>query len=193
MTQTIGLLLAAGAGRRMGIPKALVTGDEGVPWVVSAARSLAAGGCSEVVVVIGAASDKVRTFLSTEPVSIVEVSDWEAGMGASLRAGLEEIAARDADTVLVHLVDVPDVGSAVVRRILEHADPAGLVRASYSQGPGHPVLLGRNYWLAIAEECSGNRGARDYLARHEVTNIDCSDLATGRDIDELSAFISKLE
>ena len=106
MTHTIGLLLAAGAGRRMGMPKALVEGSDGVPWVVSAARTLAVGGCAETVVVIGAASAQVRLLLEAEPVTIVEATDWEAGMGSSLRAGLNAIADHRADAALVHLVDL---------------------------------------------------------------------------------------
>lgn len=187
MTAAIGLLLAAGAGRRMGMPKALVEGTDGLPWAVSAARTLAAGGCAEVVVVIGAAAPIVRALLVTESVTIVEAADWNEGMGASLRAGLAAIATRDADAVLVHLVDLPDVGAAVIRRMLGHAAPGILARASYGSTPGgvpgHPVLLGRDHWAAIAAECSGDKGARDYLARHDLLTVDCSDLATGVDID----------
>ena len=191
MTDAIGLLLAAGAGRRMGLPKALVEGADGLPWAVSAARTLAAGGCTEVVVVIGAAAPIVRALLAAEPVTFIEAADWNEGMGASLRAGLDAIAERDAVAALVHLVDLPDVGADVIRRVLRHAEPGILARASYGStpgstpgsAPGHPVLLGRDHWAAIAAECSGDTGARDYLARHDVLEVDCSDLATGADID----------
>jgi CTP:molybdopterin cytidylyltransferase MocA len=44
-----GLLLAAGAGRRMGMPKALV-GD----WLARSVGVLRDGGCSGVTVVLGA-------------------------------------------------------------------------------------------------------------------------------------------
>ncbi|TAM71170.1 MAG: nucleotidyltransferase family protein [Microbacteriaceae bacterium] len=190
MTDAIGLLLAAGAGRRMGLPKALVQGADGLPWAVSAARTLATGGCAEVVVVIGAAAPIVRASLADEPVTVVEATDWNEGMGASLRAGLRAIAARDAAAALVHLVDLPDVGPEVVRRVLAHAAPSILARACYSsrsdiagRTPGHPVLLGKDHWAAIAAEGSGDKGARAYLARHDMLELDCSDLATGADID----------
>lgn len=208
MPGVIGLLLAAGAGRRMGMPKALVEGSDGIPWVISSLRTLAAGGCSTTVVVIGAASQSVRSLLATEDVTVVEAVDWEQGMGASLRAGLRAIiglSARTphgaiadsaqtdsghADAALVHLVDLPDVGPAVISRILTYAAPGMLARASYGSGtngaPGHPVLLGKEHWVAIAAAASGDRGARDYLAHHEVIDVDCSDLATGADVDALA-------
>src|SRR5665811_1155097 len=104
MTDTIGLLLAAGAGRRMGTPKALIKGGDGIPWVVAASRTLVAGGCARTVVVIGAAADEVRPLLEAEPVTIVEADDWDEGMASSLRAGLGAIAGRKADSALIHPV-----------------------------------------------------------------------------------------
>lgn len=190
--RTIGLLLAAGAGRRMGRPKALVEGADGVPWVVSAARTLAAGGCSQTVIVLGAAAEAARAALRDEPVRIVEAADWEAGMGASLLAGLIAIAGSPAQAALVHLVDLPDVGPRVVQRIAALSAPGVLARAGYGHGKGHPVLLGRDHWAAIAAECAGDRGARAYLARHPVVAVDCSDLATGADVDDHETYVSML-
>ena len=183
MTDTIGLLLAAGAGRRMGTPKALIKGGDGIPWVVAAARTLVAGGCTETVVVIGAAADEVRPLLEAEPVTIVEADDWDEGMASSLRAGLGAITGRGADSALIHLVDLPDVGPEVVRRLAALSVPEVLARASYGHGPGHPVLIGREHWQAIADESTGDRGASAYLAQHTVVAVDCADLATGLDID----------
>lgn len=183
MNSTIGLLLAAGAGRRMGMPKALVAGADGVPWVVSAARALADGGCSDTVVVIGSRADDVRAVLAGAPVTVVEALDWDSGMGASLAAGLDAIGGRDADAALIHLVDLPDVGADVIERLRAHAAPSVLARASYRSGPGHPVLIGREHWAAIAQQAGGDEGARGYLRRQKVESIDCSDLAIGHDVD----------
>ncbi len=193
MTTTIGILLAAGAGRRMGGPKALVIGEDGLAWVVSGARTLAAGGCVETVVVVGADESAVRQLLTEEPVTIVSAGDWESGMGASLRAGLRAVADRRADSALVHLVDLPDVGPEVIRRLVARAAPDVLARARYGPPAGHPVLLGREHWAAIADECTGDSGARAYLARHQVDEVDCSDLATGADVDRPTPATPKAE
>ncbi|UYM06768.1 nucleotidyltransferase family protein [Solicola gregarius] len=180
-----GLLLAAGAGTRMGGPKALVEGADGVPWAVSSAQVLRDGGCDEVVVVVGAAAQRVRRVLHDEPVRTVFASSWAEGMGASLRVGLSALATGSrADAVVVHLVDLPDVGADVVGRLVRVAVHDGLARAAYDDGrPGHPVLIGRDHWHGAIAAAVGDRGARDYLAGREVAAIDCSDLATGIDID----------
>ena len=171
-----GLLLAAGAGRRYGGPKALVDG-----WLQHALDVLAEGGCHDRTVVLGAAADRVRPLVPAD-VAVVVADDWSEGMGASLRAGLRALGPSDA--ALVHLVDLPDVEAPVVRRVLAAGSGTSvLARATYDGTPGHPVLLGSDHWPAIVETAAGDRGARDHLAAHDIVLVECGDLATGRDVD----------
>lgn len=179
-----GLLLAAGAGTRMGMPKALVRGEDGEPWLARGVRALTEGGCRQVIVVLGAAAEDALALLEGTGATAVVAADWHAGMSASLRAGLVAAEGTDAEAVVVTLVDLPDVGPDVVRRLLlERPAPATLRRAAYAGRPGHPVVLGRDHWAAVAAEASGDRGARGYLATHDVELVECGDLATGRDVD----------
>lgn len=185
-----GLLLAAGAGRRMGGPKALLRDARGVPYLDRAVGVLLAGGCDAVTVVLGASAAEARGLLDAcgwgaDPaVTTVLAADWGDGMGASLRAGLAALSGGPVDAALVTLVDLPDVDERVVRRLLEAgAGPESLARATYDARPGHPVLLGREHWAGVAESATGDQGARDYLAEHGAVTCECRDLATGRDMD----------
>jgi CTP:molybdopterin cytidylyltransferase MocA len=180
----VGLVLAAGSGTRYGGPKALVE-SRGETWVERAVRSLAEGGCDRVLVTVGARMDEVRSVLPAD-VRAVEVPDHLTGMGASLRAGLTAAAAAGALQAVITLVDLPDVGSAVVRRLLGSVRPDDtevLARAAYDGRPGHPVLIGCGHFAGVQAEAAGDAGARTYLARHQALLVDCSDLATGRDVD----------
>lgn len=181
--RVVGLLLAAGAGRRMGRPKALMRDADGTSWLLRSIDVLRAGGCTEVTVVLGAESSSARDLLGDASVTVVEAVDWAEGMGASLRAGLRSLAQSESIAACVHLVDLPDVGADAVARVLMAAAPDALARATYSGRPGHPVLLGRDHWAAAASTVGGDRGARTYLDAHGVRDIDCTDLATGRDVD----------
>jgi nicotine blue oxidoreductase len=126
-----GLLLAAGEGRRMGGPKALVRPVTGGPtFVESAVESLLAGGCDGVTVVVGAAADEVTRVVGGREwacgVEVASCPDWAEGMGASLRAGLTALSDRaGVEAVLVTLVDLPDVGPDVIARLLTPAPPNG--------------------------------------------------------------------
>jgi nicotine blue oxidoreductase len=182
------LLLAAGAGRRMGLPKGLVRDADGTAWVARSVRVLAEGGCGPVLVVVGARGDEVAALVPP-PAGVVTAPDWDEGMGASLRAGLgalAEQASPDVVAALVGLVDTPGVTPSVVARLVARAaagGPATLARAAYGSVPGHPVVLGRDHWAAVAEQAVGDAGARAYLGRRSVEAVECGDVGDGRDID----------
>lgn len=180
-----GLLLAAGAGRRMGGPKALLRDASGTPYVVRAVEVLRDGGCAAVTVVAGSASSEVSASLEGMGVAVVVADDWASGMGASLRTGLADPSLDGADAVVVTLVDLPDVGPDVVRRLLDAVPPSSeaLARSTYDGVVGHPVLIGRDHWAGVAATAEGDRGARDYLREHPPVLVECGDLASGADQD----------
>ncbi|MBO0813510.1 MAG: NTP transferase domain-containing protein [Microlunatus sp.] len=185
-----GVLLAAGAGRRAGGPKALRSDPDGTSWLLRSVGVLLEGGCRAVVVVLGCGADAARAMISgsiyngDRRVDVVEAADWRDGMGHSLRAGLLAVSRSEFSAIVVHLVDLPDVTSLVVDRLLGFTSPGVLARATYRGQPGHPVLIGSDHWYAIADGLTGDRGARGYLDRHAAVGVECSDLATGRDHDQ---------
>src|ERR1700679_1330829 len=81
------VILAAGASRRMGRPKALLE-IGGRALVVRAAEAALAAPVWPVVVVLGAEASKIRPVLARLPVLIVENPAWAEGMASSLRTGL---------------------------------------------------------------------------------------------------------
>jgi CTP:molybdopterin cytidylyltransferase MocA len=187
----VGVLLAAGAGRRAGGPKALRVDADGTSWLLRSIAVLRDGGCDAVIVVLGSQAARARDVLvksrivEDPMITVVEAPDWEHGMGSSLRSGL--LAARSASwrAVLVHLVDLPDVTAEVVRRLIRQAPPgtASLARATYGGRPGHPVLIGRDHLESIMASLTGDSGAKGYLAHHGAHSVECGDLASGQDHD----------
>ncbi len=200
-----GLVLAAGGGRRYGMPKALVS-YEGTLLVERACR-LVAESCDPVFVVLGAAAEEVSSRADLGRATVVLNPDWETGMGSSLRTGLaaltrhadgvsatgapftglsvtgEPARGGPAEAVLVHLVDLPGMTAAAIHRLASLASPEILAVATYAGVRGHPVLLGRQHWSGAAGSALGDQGARRYLAEHAVTEVECADVADPADLD----------
>lgn len=184
MTELTGIVLAAGAGTRMGRPKALLRTADGEPWVARSAKLLRAAGCARVIVVLGARATEAATLVPAGN-EIVVAENWAAGMGESLRAGL---AGAVGDAALITLVDLPELPLAVASRMLAPPPDQHTLRQAVFHGrPGHPVLIGRAHWPGVASVLAGDRGARDYLRVHRVVEVECGDLFDGRDVDTINA------
>jgi CTP:molybdopterin cytidylyltransferase MocA len=178
----IGLVLAAGGGRRYGMPKALVE-YRGRPLVRHAVDVAVAGGCTQTVVVVGAEAARVR---ATAPdLTFVDNLEWASGMASSLRVGLTAVTGTAATAALVLLVDMPGVTPEAVRRVAAQTGPDALVMGGYGGRRGHPVLLGRDHWARVAASATGDHGARDYLRAHAaaVRVVDVGDVADDVDVD----------
>jgi CTP:molybdopterin cytidylyltransferase MocA len=190
MATLTGIVLAAGAGSRLGRPKALMLTADGEPWVARAARLLQASGCARVLVVLGAAAQQATALVPVGS-EILVVDNWVDGMGESLRAAL---AVASGDAALISLVDLPDLPVDVISRMLaEPTTPHTLRQAVFEGRPGHPVLIGRSHWARVASTLVGDRGAREYLVANGVVEVECADLFDGHDVDRLSGATGSLD
>ncbi len=152
---------------------------EGVTSVAHTVATARAAGCDPVLVVLGAEADRVRAAIDVGDCVLVDNPGWKSGVGSSLRAGLEALAATDAAAVVVLPADTPGVTAAAVRVVVDGAGPDSLVTATYEQRRGHPVLLGREHWAGVAMLASGDVGSRAYLAARSATvrAVPCDGLA----------------
>jgi nicotine blue oxidoreductase len=158
---------------------------EGSLLVERAVTTVRDGGCSPIIVVLGAAAAEVRASAKLGDAILVDNEGWKSGMGSSLRVGLDAVTATDADAVLVLLVDTPGITPAAVARIAERAGRNALVSATYGSRRGHPVLLGRDHWGGVRVLASADVGARAYLAARadSVVTVACEDVADDTDMD----------
>ncbi|MDA0184405.1 nucleotidyltransferase family protein [Solirubrobacter phytolaccae] len=177
----VGLILAAGAGRRFGDATKQLADLRGRPLLAHALEAmLAVDRLERVIVVLGHDADAIRARVDFGAAEVVIATDWDEGQAASLRRGLE--AAGDADAVVVTLGDQPLITPQVIAAALDQLDGYDAVRALYAGRPGHPVVLGPAV-LAAAGELRGDQGARELLARFNVRKWDASHLADAVDVD----------
>ncbi|WP_240619417.1 NTP transferase domain-containing protein [Blastococcus sp. TF02-8] len=177
------VVLAAGGGRRYGMPKALVE-YEGSLLVERAVRTARAA-CDVVLVVLGAQAVDVWRAADFGGATVLANKDWETGMASSLRTGLDGLRGfpGTVDAALITLVDMPGMTPAALERLAAHGAPDALAVATYDGVRGHPVLIGRQHWAGVVETLTGDEGARRYLAAHDATEVDCTGLADPADLD----------
>jgi CTP:molybdopterin cytidylyltransferase MocA len=174
---TCGVLLAAGAGRRMGKPKADLVLD-GETLLERGLRMLADAGCAPLFAVVGAAVPDRLTATAT----FVPNPDWQSGMASSLRAGL---GAAVGEAAVVALVDQPGITAAAVRRLRAVHRPGFAVAATFDGDIRTPVLFDRALWDEVSAAVAGDAGARHWLRRNpdRVIPVPCDDVADSADLD----------
>lgn len=158
-----GLVLAAGAGSRMGAQKLLLD-LAGEPLVRHAVLAATDGGCHTAWVVW---SDPAVEAAVRGSAATVHNPDAATGQASSLRVGLAALPSWVAGAVVL-LGDQPLVGARTVEMLIrawhrEGSRPA--IATAHRDGWRPPVLLDRSLWPELVT-LEGDAGARQVLDRH---------------------------
>jgi CTP:molybdopterin cytidylyltransferase MocA len=184
VSRIAGIVIAAGGGRRVGGPEALLLRGD-TTLVDQAVETVMEAGCGPVVVVLGAAANLVRTTASLDGANVLVNKAWGTGLGSSLRMGLEALDEDAAEAAVVMPVDMPGVTVEAVRRVAALPYPDALVCATYGGLRNYPMLFGRRHWAGISTLAKADVGARPYLLAHkdEIVDISCDAVADGARVD----------
>jgi len=151
---TVGaVLLAAGAGARLGgRPKALLELG-GVPLILRQLIALSGAGVDEVVVVLGHHADAVEAAVRAFPITLVHNPAPDDGQASSVRTGLRALSPR-IDAVIVALADQPLIDAqdmvALIGAYKKRPEGTAMVVPRIAGEPGNPVIFDaalREAWL----------------------------------------------
>ena len=185
-----GLVLAAGASRRMGRPKALLPiGASGQPFAQTICDTLVAAGVTPVVVITRPDLRDQLAGVLADVVLVVNPSP-DRGQLSSLLAGLDALGSPEA--ALVALVDLPLVQPATVASLLAawHETHAPLVRPLHQgRQHGHPVIFGAPL-LAALRSADVDLGAKPVVHRFlaDAVSVPVDDRGTVEDFDTPEAY-----
>lgn len=178
------VVLAAGSGSRFGASAKQLAELDGIPLLEHALRAVeAVPQIGRIVVVLGARAQEIRAGVEFGQAEPVVCEDWAEGQAASLRCGIEAVA--DAEAAVLTLGDMPRITPEVIAALADVAVAHGSqarARAVYGGAPGHPVVLGREYFPRIAA-LQGDVGAREVLKAIGAYPIECSHLCSAVDVD----------
>lgn len=187
-----GLILAAGASRRMGSPKPLLP-FQGQTFLDTLIEKLSRH-CRSVTVVLGHQAAGIRSALArADEVTFVENSNYQEGQLSSVQAGLHGLlnAAPHAEHILLTLADHPAVADATLSDLVSL--PALLAIPRYQGRHGHPIFFGR----PIADELlalPAGASARHVIHAHreQTRFVDVEDPGILLDIDDPASYASLL-
>ena len=195
MSDRVGaLILAAGASRRLGQPKAMLSLPTGETLLARAVASARQADLEALVAVPPGDNDVAREAARLgAPVAVV--ADPAAGMSASIRAGIERLEADPGiSAVLMMLADQWRLTAGDLTSLLAawRESPSQVAAARYSGRLGVPAVFGRGHFPSLAS-LEGDRGARDLLRSSglAVTAVDLpsaeADLDTPAQIPKLAS------
>lgn len=179
----VGIVLAAGRGRRFGSDKLLHPLPDGTPMALASAAILRAV-VPRTVAVIAADNAPLAQLFAEHGIETAIAEYADSGMGASLAAGVA--ATTGAGGWLVALGDMPYIQAQTAARVAGALRAGARLAAPGYQGQrGHPVGFSawfRTELLALR----GDQGARSILTQHagEVVMLECDDPGVLIDIDE---------
>ncbi|MGB0952479.1 MAG: nucleotidyltransferase family protein [Planctomycetota bacterium] len=145
------ILLAAGSGRRLGLPKALLE-LQGIWMLPRLVEVLRAGGCRSVHVVVRLEDVSILEARGGIPGAQIRINpDPDAGRTGSVLEGLESLGDSGlGDALLIHSCDIPLLSAEAVHQLIRawmvEAKRETLAARLVTPGGkgGHPLLLGRD-------------------------------------------------
>jgi molybdenum cofactor cytidylyltransferase len=168
------VVLAAGASRRLPGPKQLLR-YRGETLLRRAARIAVEAACGPVVVVLGAAADRLRPELDGLDLRVVENRRAARGLSDSIRTGLEALVAKaEPDAALFLPCDQPGISTDLLREMVGAFAASGppAVASAYAGTVGVPALFSRTLFAEL-RALHGDAGAKRVLQRHagEIVKI----------------------
>jgi len=168
-----GVILAAGASRRMGQNKMLLE-LEGESLVRRAAKRALGAGLSPVVVVIGHEADRLRAELKDLPLEFAVNPDYTGPTSGSLHQGLNKLGP-DVNAAVIMLGDMVRVTAETLAMLIAAArgTAAPLVVSRYGDVTAPPLLFRRALFgelLAWTGEGCGKAVVQ--VHKHEAMYVD---------------------
>jgi molybdenum cofactor cytidylyltransferase len=164
------IVLAAGSSSRMKQSKQLLPIDEET-LLHRAARAALNSGADHIAVVLGANRNAHRKIIKSLPVDIVLNKMWQAGMGASIRTGLQHLTSHyNIDAVLVMVCDQPKVDGSHLLSLIEtfRAADKSIVASHYNHLPGVPAIFDRLHFDEILR-LGDQAGAKGIILKNPST------------------------
>jgi molybdenum cofactor cytidylyltransferase len=162
------VILAAGASRRLGMPKQLLQ-YKGQSLLIRAVYAALEASPYRLIVICGAHEREVTGEMDIVGVEIIRNIEWQEGIASSIRCSMTELMKdTNAGGVLFMVCDQPHVSSALLASMMQTQQHTGMpiVACSYGGGLGIPALFHKKFFTELAA-LTGDAGAKNIIRKHD--------------------------
>jgi molybdenum cofactor cytidylyltransferase len=187
------VILAAGPSSRLGEPKQLLQyGSQNL--LQNAINAAVMSNARPVIVVLGANADEISKEIDRSNTHAIINTEWEEGMAASVRYGLNELLfiSPSTEAVIFMVCDQPHVSSELLNELIKEQKQTGkpIIACNYREATGPPALFHKSLFNELMK-LKGDVGARKIIQKHsdDVATIQFPegkiDIDTKEDYDAL--------
>lgn len=163
------IILAAGASSRFGSPKQNLIYQGKTLLQRAVQTALTCLHCEKVIVVLGANEGIIRPNIDDQLVHVIYNSNWQEGMGSSIKIGLTEMLrlAPHITSIILMLCDQPFVDSFLISQLMEkkEVNDCGIIACGYRDVLGAPALFDIKYFPELLS-LEGTEGAKKIVEAH---------------------------
>ncbi len=179
---TAAVILASGLSGRMGTHKALLEWRPRVTFLEKLAGECLDAGCAPVVCTVGPTVLPYFKDLGSRPGVVMAVNpNPEKERIFAVRVALSHVLQRPYCLILN--VDNPFIDAAILRKIIESADPGAWCSPEYRGQGGHPVLLPAGIVKRIVEQAETGLTLRSLLGGFPKKTVEMENDSVLRNIN----------
>lgn len=184
-----GIILAAGASKRMGAVKLLLPFGRS-PLLERVLDNARRSMLEPIIVVLGHEAETIRQRINFKRAQIRLNPEYHTGLSSSLRVGIQSLP-KETDGAMFLLGDQPLVSSKTINCLFEvfHQHASRLIIPTYQGKRGNPVVVPRSIFNAV-QQITGDTGARVLFHRlkEQIREVEVSDPGIHLDVDTLEDY-----
>lgn len=193
------VIIAAGESKRLGSPKQLLLLDKDT-MLNRLIKMVQKAVDFPIYLVLGANAEKIKAQLPNVSLNIIENTEWQEGMGSSIRLGVQAVvsSANKHDGVLILVCDQPYLSESSIKDLiaLQAIKNTAIAASFYANIAGTPALFHQSVFSDLLA-LKGDQGAKRIIQERdqELAKLQFEkgvlDIDTPEDYQQLLKEVSK--
>ena len=163
------VIIAAGESKRLGSPKQLLLLDKD-SMLNRLIKMVQKAVDFPIYLVLGSNAEKIKAQLPNVSLNIVENTEWQEGMGSSIRIGVQAVidSANKHDGVIILVCDQPYLSESSIKDLiaLQAINNTAIAASFYANIAGTPALFHQSVFSDLLA-LKGDQGAKRIIQERD--------------------------